>query len=886
MDLSALKKYRPQLIILLLFFFMAGAFILRILPALVTRDQGFFPIYDTDTYYNLRQIEVMVHHFPQYNWFDPMTAYPQGKQIDWGPLYPFLAAVLCLITGASTQGSIVSTAGFVSPLLAVLMVPVMYGIGKQLGNYKTGLVAAGLISVSSMMYFTISSYGMADHHVAEVFFSSLFFLIYLYALAYARQNPVDIRNRSSLPQFCLIAALAGIIYFLGLITSTTIILTLMVIAIYTLVQVMADLYKRKNSDYLCVLNLALLGTATVLFILFGFKREVLSFSTYSIGIVYVHLAVMAGSAALWLLARYFQEKRGWFFVSLAVLGGGALVLVRVVHSLQNLTEEAMELLFGSMAYTVGVQETLPWSFVNALEMLNVGIILAAAGFLVLGYTLWKRHERERIFFFVWSLLMLILTVQHQRFLYYFTVNIVLLSAFAITEPLRWKSNPALRYLPGIFSSAADNVTENIPEVIPPVPKKTGKKRKPDPAPGKTNAAITRIAGFCFIILCLLAILHIALSLWQDYQYGISAKDREIPGDWIDSLEWLNRNTPDPGIDYFGQYTWQSYSRPAGSYGIMAVWDAGHWITFFAHRPPITNPFQDNLGGAKGTAAFFLSENESKAVGILAAYGGRYVFTDSTMAIDRFTNLVPWATGTVDISPYIKWFLLPAAEDRPYLKRVHRYDNGYFQTLVVRLHNFDGAMTEPATAEYTTYAIRLPTAHESADAAGYSRVITGEKTMAVSDLDTTTPIIPEGAELRPATYAALYSSLPDKPLQAVPALRQFRLIHESEHNATATLFPESDPVSLPGIRVVKIFESVKGARMSGTGIIELPLVTNTGRAFTYRQESHDGEFVLPYSTLGNPYEVQATGPYHIAGTSRFINVTEQEVIGGMEINTGR
>jgi dolichyl-diphosphooligosaccharide--protein glycosyltransferase len=645
---------------------------------------------------------------------------------------------------------------------------------------------------------------------------------------------------------------------------------------------MADLYIRKNSDYLCILNLVVLGTATVLFVLFGFKREVLSFSTYSVGIVYVHLAVLAGSAALWLLARYFQERRGWFFISLAVLGGGALVLVQVVHSLQNLAEEAMGLLFGSMAYTVGVQETQPWSYVNALEMLNVGIILAAAGFLVLGYTLWKRHEREQIFFFVWSLLMLILTVQHQRFLYYFTVNIVLLSALAVTEPLRWMSNPALRYLPGIFSSARDNGTENIPEAIPPVPQKTKKKRKPHTVPGKTNAAITRIAGFCFIALCLLAILHIALSLRQDYQYGISAGDREIPGDWIDSLGWLNRNTPDPGIDYFGQYTLQSYSRPADSFGIMAVWDAGHWITFFAHRPPITNPFQDNLGGATGTAAFFLSENESKATGILAAYRGRYVITDSTMAVDRFTNLVPWATGSVDISPYIKWFLLPDAEDRSRLKKVHRYDNGYFQTLVVRLHNFDGSMTEPATAEYTTYAIRLPTAQESADAAGYSRVITGEKTMAVSDLDTTTPIIPEGPELRPATYAALYSSLPDKPLQAVPALRQFRLIHESEHNATATLFPESDPVTLPGIKMVKIFEFIKGARITGTGVIELHLVTNTGRTFTYRQESIDGEFIVPYSTTGSTYEVRATGPYNIVGTAMYFTVTEDDVTSGKKV----
>ena len=328
---------------------------------------------------------------------------------------------------------------------------------------------------------------------------------------------------------------------------------------------------------------------------------------------------------------------------------------------------------------------MSWAY--AFETLNMGIFLAAGGFLVLGYSLWKKQERELVFVAIWSALMLLITIQHQRFLYYFTINIVLLSAICITEPLHWENNPLCQCVSSFFSRNEENSPAVIPGKKPPAPSKQGKKKRVEPAPVKARAAGTYVAGICIIAVCLLAVIHLALSTQQDYQYGISAKDREIPGDWIDSLGWLNRNTADPGIDYFGQYTPQSYSRPADSYGIMAVWDAGHWITFFAHRPPITNPFQDNLGGAKGTAAFFLSENESKAAGILAAYGGRYVITDSTMAVDRFTNLVPWQSGSVDISRYIKWFLVPDAEDPWRLMKIHKYDNGYFQTMVARLHNF-------------------------------------------------------------------------------------------------------------------------------------------------------------------------------------------------------
>ena len=134
--------------------FMAIALALRLLPLLFIKDPGFLYIYDTDSYFTLRQIEVMVHNFPQYNWFDPMTAFPYGKLLDWGPLYPLVAATLCLVFGATTHNAIVFVAGWVSPLMAVAMVPVMYYLGKTIWDWRAGLAAAGLISVISLQYFS------------------------------------------------------------------------------------------------------------------------------------------------------------------------------------------------------------------------------------------------------------------------------------------------------------------------------------------------------------------------------------------------------------------------------------------------------------------------------------------------------------------------------------------------------------------------------------------------------------------------------------------------------------------------------------------------------------------------------------------------------------
>jgi dolichyl-diphosphooligosaccharide--protein glycosyltransferase len=128
---------------------------------------------------------------------------------------------------------------------------------------------------------------------------------------------------------------------------------------------------------------------------------------------------------------------------------------------------------------------------------------------------------------------------------------------------------------------------------------------------------------------------------------------------------------------------------------------------------------------------------------------------------------------------------------------------------------------------------------------------------------------------PAGYhAAALSPSVVAPIDTVPALRHYRLVHESPTNVFNS--PTID------LKYVKTFEYVKGARIKGDGIIEVPVVTNTGRKFTYRQESINGEFIVPYSTTGNPYEVKTTGSYRIVGTDLQFEVPESAVIGGLTI----
>jgi oligosaccharyl transferase (archaeosortase A-associated) len=885
MSLAAFMKKKSAILLVLLLFFMGVSFVLRAIPALYTRDPNLFYVYDSDTYFTLRQIEVMVKHFPVYNWFDPMTAYPVGKTIGWGPLVPFIAATVSIIAGATTTAHIISVSGWVSLLLAVMLVPVVYVLTKTVWDWKAGVIGAGLVSVVSFRFYFLSSYGFVDHHVAEVFFSTLFLLTYIYCIHSAKSNPVRLNAIPSLLIPVSLALLAGILYALAILTATTVLLLLPVLFLYTVVQVVLDHLASRDSFSLVLLNLVAFSVVIIVLVFSGVNTGGLSVTEYSSGLIYANLALIAGTVVLYGLSVVCKGKRSVFFLSLFCLFLGIFLLLQIHPLFRPVISQAFGLFFSRSEYSVVVQETLPWSLATAWANFNLALVLMAGGLFILGYYVIKERKPEHVFLLLWSVVILLATIQYRRFEYYATVPIVVLAAICISEPITWVRSDLSNLLNVLFSrvpaiaSPATRSEPSRPENIPrPASGKKKRKTARSPADEQKKGTLWAKRLLCALVV-ILAIACICISGFQDYQYGMNFSERRLPDDWTESLAWVRSNTPEPMIDYYAKYDKAGFSYPAGSYGIMASWDAGHWITFFARRIPITNPFQDNLGGASGASAFFLSQNESRADEILMSLGGKYVITDSHLAMETFTGLVPWQNASADTTPYIKWFLSPSSESASGHVTTTRYDNAYFQSMVVRLHTFDGSMTVPGTVDYIQYAVTsIPGAGDAAGTSGLAPVIVKSEPMDASAADEAVREFNQKAV--PNHYAIVLSEMPNNPIRKVPALSHYRLIHESPQDATVSL--ESGLFSFPGIKSVKIFEFVNGSHINGEGIIELPLITNTGREFVYLQESRNGEFVVPYSTKENPYEVRATGPYHIVGTSRFVDVSEADVTSGQTV----
>jgi len=127
---------------------------------------------------------------------------------------------------------------------------------------------------------------------------------------------------------------------------------------------------------------------------------------------------------------------------------------------------------------------------------------------------------------------------------------------------------------------------------------------------------------------------------------------------------------------------------------------------------------------------------------------------------------------------------------------------------------------------------------------------------------------------------------------VPALGSYRLLFETDYTVQGT-----DPGS--AVSFFKVFEKVKGARITGRGkpegtvSLRLSLSTSRGRIFTYHatskadREGHYG-FTVPYSTQGRQGATVPLGEYVVSGDGVKevkVKVSEADVAEGRTIFPG-
>jgi len=857
------KNYRMYIIIILIALFSVFALWLRLIPMLSMGNTDILNVVGSDDpLYNLRQVEQVLHNFPGYAWFDAMTHFPTGDFIYWGPLFTYILAIACMIAGAATRPEIIGATLLVPPIMATILVPIMYYVGRSCGDWKTGLFASGFTAIVSGQYFYRSFYGYLDHHIAEVFFATIFCLVYIRALQAGKEHAVDFSNIGTLKKPALLSILAGIAYLLGFFTMPTMILFAMIVAIFTFVQFIIDFYRREQSGYLVLINSVIFIVAILGLLAFGIKSpDQISLAVYSIGHVYAYLSVILGTCALYVLAILLKDKsRHLYPLALACIGGAvSLVLFLFAPDIFNLLISSFFAFFGQSAEVLTVQEARGWDIALAWVTFNYGLILMALGLIVLVYKNIREEHPHQVFALIWSMIIFVSTWQHIRYEYYLAINIALLAAVVLSFAVDTGGRDVSRLLTGRHRQASDSSEPDLPA---PERKRSKKSKKERVKQRETRTLAGAIPVAILILIAALSVMFVITSAQYSYSNAVANPIRMNP-DWRESLEWLGNNTPSTGVDYYAIDDQATYRYPAQAYGVMSWWDYGHMITYIAKRIPNANPFQRGVAGDVGAAAFFMTTSEPAANSMAEQLGTRYVITDAEMDSAKFWAMATWFNTTVGTRPYMTQFAVTDPAQPASYQDILLYSQTYYHTMISRLHNFDGSLTEPQKLYYLEYI-------DPAVSRVSVPVITNAQIMNASEAHTMAEQYnlkaPEGYHAT-AMSPALYF-----PVDTVPALRHYRLVHESPTNIYNAATPD--------IKYVKVFEYVKGARIKGEGIIEVPVITNTGRQFIYRQQSENGEFIVPYSTTGTPYDVKTTGKYRIAGTNQQFDVPEDAVIQGM------
>jgi dolichyl-diphosphooligosaccharide--protein glycosyltransferase len=568
---------------------------------------------------------------------------------------------------------------------ALTVVPVYY-IGKYLGGRKTGLLAAILIAFAPGQFLSRSLIGFTDHHVAESLFSTFFMMFFILALISAKEKKLrfeDVLNKNLrvLKEPLLYSVVAGVMYSAYQLSWPGGSLFLLITLIYAVFQYILDNFRNESSDYLGFAGIVTFLVSTLLILPFVHPDMGFSLYYYSWFHVVTALGTMAGFAALSFLEREFKIKQlKAYYFPLLILGAGilGLIITKIVSpSLYSLIIHAPTTVFmiqqggpstigeaSSIFYQGGVF-TLSKAFANFTV---TGFLASLLGMLVLAASLFRKPKPQEVLVLIWSFLILLAIYGQNRFAYYYSINVSILSAYLgglLLDRVKWNE------LDQKFKSAV---------------------RSPADIPN----------AFKFVkVQQVLAVLAIVVFLIYP-AYGsamFQAKGSNDPNEpWMEATLWLQTNTPDPGMDFNAIYEapkdGELFDYPNTAYGVMSWWDYGHYIEFFGHRMPNANPFQAGVGGRRvsieeenqpGAASFFTAQSEEEGNAVLEAIdprpdkaGARYIMSDARMATDIFGAMPAW---TLDTEGYYQTIWTGRGYETIPSTR-------YFNSMEARLHIFD------------------------------------------------------------------------------------------------------------------------------------------------------------------------------------------------------
>jgi dolichyl-phosphooligosaccharide-protein glycotransferase len=702
--------------ILLLLIFTA-ALLLRIIPMEnAVFGAGWVNMQGVDGIYHLRLVENLLHHFPFRIAFDPYTFFPNGQDVFFAPLFDLLAGLCAWVIGLGnpSQQTIEIVAAYFPAVLGALVTIPIYFISKTIFNRNAGLISALIVGILPGTFLFRSRLGFFDHHVAEIFFSTLVILFLILALKQIEQSPISFANIKNkewriLAKPILFSSLCGISLGLYLLAWVGGLLFVFLVFCWALFSIIVDHLRKESVDYICILGIPIFLLALIIVIPF------LNQIAYS-ELNYISLIIgLFGLILLIAISRFLIRKnlsRVYFPLIVLLLGIiGVAGLYFISHDLFNSMLDKFKV-FAPQNASLTIAEVQPLFFSQGVFTLSkiwseftTAVIVVPIAFLMIVVSTIKRVSNQNLVILLWSLIAFFASVGQIRFAAYLAVVFAILSAYFYSELINWIDWIAHK----LFSYPTKHPTTiDSKKVKTKRPLKidfVARSKQKDKIRGNSN----RIHGYRYFTFSFSIILIFFMGIFPDIKPAIATASTNAGtnDDWRSSLIWMKENTPEPFTDpnYFSALykepeKGQNYKYPASAYGVLAWWDYGHMITEFAHRIPNSNPTQ---AGADSTARYFLSQDETTGDFKLNGMGSKYIIIDNDVAIPygisnntiigkKFLALPSWAGS--DPSKYAEIYYQQMDNK---LSPIPIYYPEYYYCMVTRLYAFHGESVTPTNS---------------------------------------------------------------------------------------------------------------------------------------------------------------------------------------------
>jgi dolichyl-phosphooligosaccharide-protein glycotransferase len=677
---------------------------------------GWINMQGVDGIYHLRLVENLLHHYPFRIAFDPYTFFPNGQDVFFAPLFDLIAGFCAWVIGLGhpSQQTIETVCAYFPAVLGALVTIPIYFIVKTLFNRNAGLISALILGIFPGTFLFRSRLGFFDHHVAEIFFSTLVVLFLILALDQIKHTPISLNNIKNkdwkiLAKPLIYASLCGVFLGLYLLVWVGGLLFAFVVFCWALVSIIIDHLRNESVDYICILGIPIFLLA--LFIVIPFLNQIAFSELY-----YLSLTIgLIGVALLAVISKFMSLKNlKKIYFPLVVIGFGAIgviLLYFVSHDLFNALLDKFKVFTPQNAsLTIAEVQSLfsqqgSFTLIKIWNEFTTSVIVAPIAFIMLIIITVKKVSNQNIFLIIWSLIAFFASVGQVRFATYLAVVFAILSAYFYSELIKWIDWIAHK----LFSNSTK--TSRVP-----ISKKSKEKGQSRSETGnivgykdgiKIDSKI--IPGYRYFAISISIILIFFVGIFPNIKPAIATASTNAGtnSDWRSALLWMKENTPEPFTDpdyFYALYqkpeNGQNYKYPSSAYGVLAWWDYGHMITQFARRIPNSNPTQ---AGADSAAHYFLSQDKSSGNKKLEELKAKYVVIDNDIAIpygivnnsivgNKFLALPSW-TGS-STSKYCEIYY---QQKENKLSPVPLYYPEYYYCMVTRLYAFHGQGVVPSNS---------------------------------------------------------------------------------------------------------------------------------------------------------------------------------------------